>query len=76
MPLDRQKLMSKAWKGVLKDDMALGDVQGGTVITLMGSADAVTRPVEKAVRHRTLASAFAQRPRESAARNTRITHPM
>lgn len=63
VPPERQKLMSKAWKGVLKDEQpfaacsALGD--GPIIVTLMGSAEGVSKPAAAAVRaiharHRTI----------------------
>ena len=53
VPPDRQKLMCKAWKGVLKDDATLaGLALDGAAVTLMGSADApAAKPVERTVRH-------------------------
>lgn len=49
VPPDRQKLMSKAWKGVLRDDGSLASVADGLAITLMGSADvAAARPADAA----------------------------
>jgi ubiquitin carboxyl-terminal hydrolase 14 len=45
--VDRQKLMSKVWKGVLKDEVVwatLPDLKEGAVIMLMGSADTVVQP--------------------------------
>jgi hypothetical protein len=51
VPADRQKLMSKAWKGILKDDASLANLSlDKAVVTLMGSADGVVKPVEKTVR--------------------------
>jgi hypothetical protein len=53
VPPERQKLMSKAWKLALKDDASLAgmaDLKDGLAVTLMGSADAVAKPVEKTVR--------------------------
>ena len=45
VPADRQKLMSKAWKGLLKDDAALA-LSAGTLVTLMGSAETASAPTE------------------------------
>lgn len=50
VPVERQKLMSKAWKGVLKDDAdlaALDKLADGAAVMLMGSADVVTKPKEE-----------------------------
>jgi len=55
VPPDRQKLMSKAWKGVLKDDASFSDMpelKDGLAFTLMGSAEAAAKPTEKTVRAR------------------------
>jgi ubiquitin carboxyl-terminal hydrolase 14 len=49
VPPERQKLMSKAWKGVLKDDADLSALGDGAAVTLMGSADAVAAPTSGAV---------------------------
>ena len=51
VPPDRQKLMSKAWKAVLKDDMDFSTMtlSDGLVISLMGSADTIAKPAEKVV---------------------------
>ncbi|RHY23650.1 hypothetical protein DYB25_006318 [Aphanomyces astaci] len=51
VPVDRQKLMSKAWKGMLKDDVALSSLDASklTQIMLMGSADEVKAPEVKTV---------------------------
>lgn len=53
MPPERQKLMAKAWKGVLKDDASFASMpdvaKEGLVVTLMGSAEGVAKPVEKTV---------------------------
>lgn len=50
VPVERQKLMSKAWKGMLKDDAdlsALDKLTSGATIMLMGSADVVQKPKEE-----------------------------
>lgn len=49
VPNDRQKLMCKAWKGVLKDDAAFSGMGlvDGTIITLMGSSEGIPKAVEK-----------------------------
>ena len=46
VPAARQKLMSKAWKGVLRDDQAVDEVAQPPpiIITLMGSAEAGAAP--------------------------------
>jgi ubiquitin carboxyl-terminal hydrolase 14 len=49
VPPERQKLMSRAWRGVLRDDATLGALDAGLVVTLMGSADAVAKPVDAPV---------------------------
>lgn len=52
VPVDRQKLMSKAWKGMLKDDTNLAELDklvDGTTIMLMGSAEVVEKPKEQVV---------------------------
>ena len=52
VPVDRQKLMSKAWKGMLKDDVDLSTLDklvDGTGIMLMGSAEVVQQPKEPIV---------------------------
>lgn len=52
VPVERQKLMSKAWKGMLKDDVDLSQLGGlvdGTTIMLMGSAEVVEKPKEAVV---------------------------
>ncbi|EEY57712.1 ubiquitin carboxyl-terminal hydrolase, putative [Phytophthora infestans T30-4] len=49
VPVERQKLMSKAWKGMLKDDVDLATLDklvDGTGIMLMGSAEVVQKPKE------------------------------
>ncbi|KAG3182954.1 Ubiquitin carboxyl-terminal hydrolase 6 [Phytophthora cactorum] len=49
VPVERQKLMSKAWKGMLKDDVDLSTLDklvDGTGIMLMGSAEVVQKPKE------------------------------
>ncbi|CAH0485531.1 unnamed protein product [Peronospora farinosa] len=49
VPVDRQKLMSKAWKGMLKDDVNLSTLEkfiDGTSVMLMGSAEVVQKPTE------------------------------
>lgn len=47
VPVDRQKLMSKAWAGILKDETALASCKlaDGMVVQLMGSAEGVAKPV-------------------------------
>ena len=45
VPLERQKLMSKAWKGILKDDQALS-LTTGLVVILMGSAETSVAPID------------------------------
>ena len=52
VPVDRQKLMSKAWKGMLKDDVALSTLDklvDGTGVMLMGSAEVVHKPPQPIV---------------------------
>ncbi|CAI5746722.1 unnamed protein product [Peronospora destructor] len=52
VPVDRQKLMSKAWKGMLKDDVDLSTLDklvDGTGVMLMGSAEVVQKPEEPIV---------------------------
>ncbi|RHY29950.1 hypothetical protein DYB32_004736 [Aphanomyces invadans] len=51
VPVERQKLMSKAWKGMLKDDVVLSSLDPTklTQIMLMGSADEVKPPEVKTV---------------------------
>uniref|UniRef100_K3WGB7 Ubiquitin carboxyl-terminal hydrolase n=1 Tax=Globisporangium ultimum (strain ATCC 200006 / CBS 805.95 / DAOM BR144) TaxID=431595 RepID=K3WGB7_GLOUD len=52
VPVERQKLMSKAWKGMLKDDAdlaALDKLVDGVSIVLMGSAEVVEQPKEATV---------------------------
>ncbi|CAK4081319.1 unnamed protein product [Aphanomyces euteiches] len=51
VPVERQKLMSKAWKGMLKDDVELSSLDASkmTQIMLMGSADEVKAPEVKTV---------------------------
>ncbi|CAI5726551.1 unnamed protein product [Hyaloperonospora brassicae] len=52
VPVDRQKLMSKAWKGMLKDDVdlsTLGKLVDGTGVMLMGSAEVVHKPPQPTV---------------------------
>lgn len=52
VPVERQKLMSKAWKGMLKDDAdlsALDKFTDGVTIVLMGSAEVVEKPKEATV---------------------------
>jgi ubiquitin carboxyl-terminal hydrolase 14 len=47
VPAARQKLMcAKAWKGLLKDDAAPLPLPGGSVLTLMGTAELVVKPAE------------------------------
>jgi ubiquitin carboxyl-terminal hydrolase 14 len=50
VPVERQKLMSKAWAGILKDDTALSSCKlaEGMVVQLMGSAEGVAKPVAAA----------------------------
>ena len=45
VPADRQKLMCRVWKGVLKDDVDV-TLEAGAIVTLMGSAETVAKPVE------------------------------
>lgn len=49
VPVERQKLMSKAWKGMLKDDADLRELKlaDGASIVLMGSAEVVLKPAEQ-----------------------------
>ncbi|TDH65481.1 hypothetical protein CCR75_003912 [Bremia lactucae] len=52
VPVERQKLMSKAWKGMLKDDMDLSKLEklvDGAGVMLMGSAEVVQKPTEPIV---------------------------
>ncbi|OQS01313.1 ubiquitin carboxyl-terminal hydrolase [Achlya hypogyna] len=51
VPIERQKLMSKAWKGMLKDDVPLTSLDASklTQIMLMGSAEEIKAPTEKVV---------------------------
>ncbi|OQS00105.1 ubiquitin carboxyl-terminal hydrolase [Thraustotheca clavata] len=51
VPIERQKLMSKAWKGMLKDDVALStlDTSKLTQIMLMGSAEEIRAPAQKTI---------------------------
>jgi hypothetical protein len=51
VPPERQKLMSKAWKGILKDDVALSTctLSDGMIVTLMGSSEGVAKPTAAAV---------------------------
>jgi ubiquitin carboxyl-terminal hydrolase 14 len=52
VPIVRQKIMSKAWKGMLKDDADLKEFDklvDGTTIMLMGSAEVVEKPKEATV---------------------------
>ncbi|DAZ94796.1 TPA: hypothetical protein N0F65_002409 [Lagenidium giganteum] len=52
VPVDRQKLMSKAWKGMLKDDTNLATLDklvDGTSFMLMGSAEVVEKPKEEII---------------------------
>lgn len=52
VPVERQKIMSKAWKGMLKDDVdlsALDKLVNGTGVMLMGSAEVVEKPKEATV---------------------------
>ncbi|KAJ1458226.1 hypothetical protein M885DRAFT_461043 [Pelagophyceae sp. CCMP2097] len=44
VPVSRQKLMHKAWKGVLKPDGALAALKAGDKIMLMGSAELARGP--------------------------------
>ena len=41
MPVERQKLMCKAWKGILKDDADFSTmtIKVGAAINLMGTAE-------------------------------------
>ena len=50
VPIDRQKLMSKGWTGVLKDDAdltILPNLKDGVLVTLMGTAEVVVAPAEQ-----------------------------
>jgi ubiquitin carboxyl-terminal hydrolase 14 len=49
VPIDRQKLMCKAWKGILKEDSQLSGINQDEIqiVTLMGSAELAVKPVEK-----------------------------
>lgn len=52
VPVERQKLMSKSWKGMLKDDMdllTLDKLVDGAGVMLMGSAEVVEKPKEPTV---------------------------
>ncbi|KAG1711086.1 hypothetical protein DVH05_013820 [Phytophthora capsici] len=52
VPVERQKLMSKAWKGMLKDDVDLSTLDklvDGAGVMLMGSAEVVQKPKEPIV---------------------------
>ncbi|GMF38868.1 unnamed protein product [Phytophthora fragariaefolia] len=52
VPVERQKLMSKAWKGMLKDDVDLATLDklvDGAGVMLMGSAEVVQKPTEPIV---------------------------
>ncbi|CAH0520024.1 unnamed protein product [Peronospora belbahrii] len=52
VPVERQKLMSKAWKGMLKDEVNLFTLDtfvDGLCIMLMGSAQVVEKPKEPIV---------------------------
>ncbi|TMW56383.1 hypothetical protein Poli38472_006393 [Pythium oligandrum] len=52
VPVERQKIMSKAWKGMLKDDADLSQLPGlvdGVQVMLMGSAEVVEKPKEAIV---------------------------
>nr|CCA15091.1 ubiquitin carboxylterminal hydrolase putative [Albugo laibachii Nc14] len=52
VPIARQKLMSKAWKGILKEDPQrnqLSGLQNGSTLMLMGSAEVVTKPKEATI---------------------------
>ncbi|KAJ0411477.1 hypothetical protein ATCC90586_008526 [Pythium insidiosum] len=47
VPVERQKIMCKAWKGMLKDDADLSQLTGlvdGVTVMLMGSAEVVEKP--------------------------------
>ena len=47
VPSARQKLMcAKAWKGLLRDDAAPLSLPGGSVLTLMGTAETAAKPAE------------------------------
>jgi hypothetical protein len=53
VPPASQKLMSKAWKAFLKDDVqlsSLAELKDGAVVQLMGSADGLVKPVAQTVR--------------------------
>lgn len=49
VPQDRQKLMSSAWSGVLKNETSIANLKDGSNVTLMGTADRLAKPVEKVV---------------------------
>jgi ubiquitin carboxyl-terminal hydrolase 14 len=51
VPVERQKLMSKAWKGMLKDDVPLSSLDPSKLsqIMLMGSAEECVAPAVKTV---------------------------
>ncbi|CCI41795.1 unnamed protein product [Albugo candida] len=52
VPIARQKLMSKAWKGILKEDSQrnqFSGLQNGSTLMLMGSAEVVTKPKEETI---------------------------
>jgi len=44
VPAPRMKLMSKAWKGLLKDDTDLSGVKPGVMVTCMGNAEVLVQP--------------------------------
>ncbi|KAF0682455.1 Aste57867_25407 [Aphanomyces stellatus] len=69
VPVERQKLMSKAWKGMLKDDVALSTLDASklTQIMLMGSADEVKAPEVKTV--------FTEDLSTSALASAGVTYP-
>jgi WD40 repeat protein len=44
VPLERQKLLSKGWKGALKDDFLMETASKERVVTLIGSAETLPAP--------------------------------
>ena len=50
VPPERQRLMCKAWKGVLKDDASLAGLLDGAIVSMMGSADVTSKPLQQTVR--------------------------
>ncbi len=67
VPPDRQKLMSKAWKGILKDEAELSScaLADGMAVTLMGSCEIAAKATTKAVSRVSVSRAvLEQRGRE------------